>query len=284
VAADGSGGVVVDFDNGPRAATVGNGSTIAVTVQDVSLVPGATAALGGAVTTGAASAPVGAVVPEPAPDAPPLQIVGAGFAGSTAGGVLPLVLGTVDVPADPAVHVGEALAVSVDLTAPVVAHAAFSGAITGTVVASGTGAYLIDFPDAPVSVDLGDGSVLVVSVNDLAVAPGHSASITGQIVQPPSNQAPVARDDTYGRRRGNHPPVVTTGVLANDTDADGDPLVAELMQGPTGGTVRFRPDGTFSYAPRPNFGDDDAFTYRVFDGLAWSDPATVTITIEKAKK
>ncbi|MEY2476392.1 MAG: large repetitive protein [Actinomycetota bacterium] len=283
VAPDASGGVVVDFDNGPRTAALSDGTTVAVTVQDVSLVPGATVALGGTVTTGAVAPPTGAVVPEPGAGAPPLHVLGDGFAGATAGGVLALVLGAVDVPGSPAVHAGEPFAVSVDLTAPVAAHAAFSGAVTGTVVASGTGAYLIDFPDAPVSVDLGDGSVLVVSVNDLAVAPGHSATVTGQIVQPPSNKAPVAVDDTYTRHRGNHGPVVTTGVLANDADADGDPLAAELVQGPRGGTVVFRPDGTFSYAPRPNFQDDDAFTYRVFDGLAWSDPATVTISIEKAK-
>jgi hypothetical protein len=194
--------------------------------------------------------------------------------------VLPLVLGTVDVPGTPAVHDGEALAVAVDLTAPVVAHAAFSGVVTGTVVASGTGAYVVDFPGTPVAVDLGDGSALLVSVNDLAVAPGHSATLTGQIVQPPSNQVPVARDDSYSRRRGNHVPVVTTGVLVNDTDADGDPLVAELVQAPTNGTIVFQPDGTFAYAPEANSQTGDVFTYRVFDGLAWSEPATVTITVE----
>jgi hypothetical protein len=280
VGADGSGGVVVDFDDAPHAATLGDGSAVVVTVQDVSLVPGATVALGGTVSTGAGASPVGAVVTGPVASAPPLAVTGPGVAGTTAGGVLPLVLGTVDVPGTAAVHTGEVVPVTVDLTSPVAAHAAFAGAVTGTVVAAGTGGYVVDFPDAPVPVDLGDGKVLVVSVNDLAVAPGHSGVVTGQIVQPPTNRAPVAVADTYARKRGNHAPVVVTGVLANDADADGDPLTAELVSPPTRGTLVFNADGTFSYDPQPNAKDVDAFTYRAFDGLAWSEPATVTITVE----
>lgn len=277
VGADGSGGVVVDFDDAPHAATLGDGTAVAVTVQDVSLVPGATVALGGTVTTGGGVAPVGADVVAPVAGAPPLAIAGPGIAGTTAGGVLPLVLGTIDVSAAPAVHDGEVVSVSVELTAPVAAQGAFSGAVRGTVVAAGTGGYVVDFPAAPFSVELPDEKLLLVTVNDLAVAPGHSAVVTGQIVQPPTNRTPVAAGDTYTRKKGNHAPVVTTGVLANDTDADGDPLVAELVTPPTRGTVVFQPDGMFSYAPVPNYQDDDTFTYRVFDGTVWSAPATVTI-------
>jgi hypothetical protein len=284
VAADGSGGVVVDFDDGPHSATLSDGTAVAVRVQDVSLVPGGNVAVGGTVTTGAGVGPVGAVVATPVPGAPPVTLAGAGVGGTTAGGVLPLVLGTVDVPDTPAVHNGEVVPVAVDLTAPVVVHATFAGAVTGTVVTSGTGGYIVDFPDAPVSVDVDAGRVLVISVNDLAVAPGHSGVVTGQVVQPPTNQAPVARADGYTRKKGNHAPVVVTGVLANDTDADGDPLVAELVAAPTQGTVAFLANGMFTYAPAPNYQSDDAFTYRVFDGTVWSAPATVTITTEAPGK
>ena len=284
VGADGSGGVVVDFDDAPRAATLGDGTAVAVTVQDVSLVPGANVAVGGTVTTGAGVAPVGTVVPTPVPGAPPVALAGIGVAGTTAGGVLPLVLGTVDVSAAPAVHNGEVVSVAVDLTAPVAAHLAFTGVVTGTVVAAGTGAYVVDFPAAPVAVDLGDGTVLAISANDLAVAPGHNAVVTGQVVQPPTNRAPVASPDTYTRKRGNHAPVITTGVLANDTDPDGDPLVAELVSPPARGTVALLPDGTFTYAPAPSDQDGETFTYRAFDGTAWSAPATVTIAVEPKGK
>ena len=280
VGADGSGGVVVDFDDAPHGATLGDGTAVAVTVQDVSLVPGANVAVGGTVTTGAGVAPVGAVIATPVPGAPPVAVAGTGVTGTTAGGVLPLVLGTVDVPATPAVHTGEVVPVAVDLTLPVAVHAPFAGAVTGTVVAAGTGGYVVDFPAAPFAVELADGKVLVISVNDLAVAPGHNAVLTGQIVQPPTNRAPVAFADTYTRKKGNHAPAVVTGVLANDTDADGDPLVAELVAPPTRGAVSLLPTGMFSYVPAPNYQDDDTFTYRVFDGTVWSSPATVTIVAQ----
>jgi hypothetical protein len=279
----GAGGVVFDFDDAPHGLNLSDGTPVNVTVHDVALAPGATVALGATITTGAAVAPVGAVVATPAAGATPIAVVGTGIAGTTAGGVLPLSLGTVSVGTDPADHAGETVRAVVDLTAPVAAHAAFVGTVRGTVVAAATGAYVVDFPADPVVVDLGDGSTLAISVNDVAVAPGHDAVVTGQIVQPPSNKAPVAVADTYGRHRGNHAPVVTSSVLANDIDAEGDALTAALVTGPSRGTLVFRADGMFTYAPAPNFQSDDAFTYRVFDGHAWSAPATVTIVVEKGR-
>jgi Bacterial cadherin-like domain len=38
-------------------------------------------------------------------------------------------------------------------------------------------------------------------------------------------------------------------------------------------------DGTFTYAPIPNFNGQDSFTYRVTDGTATSNLATVTINV-----
>ncbi|QDU21945.1 Ig-like domain-containing protein [Urbifossiella limnaea] len=70
------------------------------------------------------------------------------------------------------------------------------------------------------------------------------------------------------------------GVLANDTDADGDVLLtAALVSGPSSGTLALNPDGTFSYTPNPNFFGTDSFTYRTGDGTAPGGVATVTITV-----
>jgi uncharacterized delta-60 repeat protein len=70
------------------------------------------------------------------------------------------------------------------------------------------------------------------------------------------------------------------GVLANDTDVEGDLLLgATLVTGPTNGTLAFRGDGTFDYTPNPNFNGTDTFTYRTNDGRADSNVATVTITV-----
>src|SRR5262249_15582273 len=52
------------------------------------------------------------------------------------------------------------------------------------------------------------------------------------------------------------------GVLANDTDTEGDLLLsATLVSGPAHGTLSFRGDGTFTYTPNPNFHGTHTFTY-----------------------
>ena len=58
--------------------------------------------------------------------------------------------------------------------------------------------------------------------------------------------APVANADSYSM---THDQVLSgdasTGVLANDTDAEGDPLTAKLVSGPADGALTLNPDGSF---------------------------------------
>ena len=67
------------------------------------------------------------------------------------------------------------------------------------------------------------------------------------------------------------------GVLANDTDPDGDTLTAVLVTGPSQGTLDLAADGSFTYDPDANNALDDSFTYRPFDGTNSGDPVTVTL-------
>ena len=69
------------------------------------------------------------------------------------------------------------------------------------------------------------------------------------------------------------------GVLANDTDAERDPLSANLVSGPAHGTLVFNSDGTFQYTPSQGFYGSDSFTYRASDGLGNSNVATVNLTV-----
>ena len=68
-------------------------------------------------------------------------------------------------------------------------------------------------------------------------------------------------------------------MLGNDTDADGDPLVAELVSSPTGGEVELQPDGSFTYYTALNSDMDVTFRYRVGDGRQWSAPVLVSIDV-----
>lgn len=71
---------------------------------------------------------------------------------------------------------------------------------------------------------------------------------------------------------------VHNGVLANDSDPDGDSLTAILESGPLHGTVSLNDDGTFIYSPGLNYEGSDSFTYRAHDG-GLSTVATATITV-----
>ncbi len=70
------------------------------------------------------------------------------------------------------------------------------------------------------------------------------------------------------------------GVLNNDTDADGDPMTATLVTGPSHAqSFAFNPDGSFSYVPTTRYVGEDSFTYKVWDGIVDSNIATVRINV-----
>ena len=59
------------------------------------------------------------------------------------------------------------------------------------------------------------------------------------------------------------------GVLANDTDVDGDTLTADRSsRGPAHGTLTLNADGSFTYTPAANYNGTDSFTYKANDGTA----------------
>jgi VCBS repeat-containing protein len=93
------------------------------------------------------------------------------------------------------------------------------------------------------------------------------------------NARPVAADDSYSASEGTERSVNAPGVLANDTDADGDPLTAVLVDNVRDGTLALNADGSFRYTPRAEFSGTDRFRYQARDGRESSEPATVTISV-----
>jgi large repetitive protein len=91
------------------------------------------------------------------------------------------------------------------------------------------------------------------------------------------NSAPVAVTETYILGEDGYLEEFAPGLLTNDIDADGDPLIAEVVQYPFSGNLYVDPSGAFTYEPYPDFDSDVTFTYRVYDGLDWSDPVEVLI-------
>ena len=94
------------------------------------------------------------------------------------------------------------------------------------------------------------------------------------------NQRPLAQADSFAVQEDGTLNVPKPGVLANDTDPDGDPLEAVEPSDPANGTVSLEPDGSFLYIPDADFNGSDSFTYRVEDPFgARSAPAEVTISV-----
>ena len=94
------------------------------------------------------------------------------------------------------------------------------------------------------------------------------------------NTVPEGTEDEYFVQQ-NGSLVGATSVLDNDDDEDPeDTLSAELVSGPSNGTLNFYEDGTFDYTPDWDFLGEDTFTYRVYDGAEYSDEITVTINVE----
>lgn len=105
---------------------------------------------------------------------------------------------------------------------------------------------------------------------------GGSSSATVLTSAWPVNHAPVARDDAYVVVIDT-PTVLDLGT--NDADADGDALSWLVLEAPAHGTLRALGNGRFSYVPAAGFLGNDSFSYRVGDGQAGSDVATVSIRV-----
>lgn len=67
-------------------------------------------------------------------------------------------------------------------------------------------------------------------------------------------------------------------VSLSGRDADGDPLIYEVVTGPVHGTLTGT-GASRTYRPAADYSGIDQFTYRVVDGTGASAPATVSLTI-----
>jgi uncharacterized protein (TIGR01370 family) len=115
---------------------------------------------------------------------------------------------------------------------------------------------------------------------------GHNINTpwTGGSSPTPTNHAPIALVDSYNDSQGTALVVDKAhGVLANDTDADGNVLKAVIATGPAHGTVVLNVDGSFTYTPATGFSGPDGFTYKANDGTTNSAATAVTINVAAAQ-
>jgi PKD repeat protein len=128
------------------------------------------------------------------------------------------------------------------------------------------------------AVDVPGEYTIVLTVDD-----GNGGSDTDTVVISATaapNTPPVAESDAYATDEDVPLSVAAPGVLDNDTDVDGDSLTAAVVVDVTNGLLTLNLEGSFVYTPDADFYGEDLFTYVANDGVADSNIATVTITVD----
>jgi large repetitive protein len=137
----------------------------------------------------------------------------------------------------------------------------------GTVVINSDGT--ITFTPAP---NFNGPTTITYTISD---GNGGTSTATISVTVDSINDVPVANPSTAAT---NEDTPVIVPVLANDTDADGDPLTVTAASA-VNGTVVINPDGTVAYTPNPNFNGTDTITYTISDGRGGFSTSTVTVTV-----
>jgi len=151
--------------------------------------------------------------------------------------------------------------------------------ITDTVAAINN--FLEGFVFVPLANFNGAASI-EVTTDDLGHSGAGLAFVTTDtiaITVNPVDDPTVAIDDAFAILEDGSLAAAAPGVLGNDLEVDGDPLVARVVSGASHGALAFNPDGSFGYVPAPDFYGVDSFSYRVNDGVSDSNLATVTLAV-----
>ena len=98
---------------------------------------------------------------------------------------------------------------------------------------------------------------------------------------PAVNTPPVANGDALSAIRDTALSIAAGALLANDSDADGDPLAVSGVDGASaaGGTITANGSSSWTYTPPSGFVGSDSFAYTISDGRGGSATANVTITV-----
>lgn len=96
------------------------------------------------------------------------------------------------------------------------------------------------------------------------------------------NEAPTSAPRSYSALQNRDLVVNLPGVLQGAMDPEGNTVTAVLCpkSGPWHGTLSLDANGSFIYRPSRHYVGTDTFMVQAFDGVNYSAPATMTITVD----
>ena len=118
--------------------------------------------------------------------------------------------------------------------------------------------------------------VFEYTIDDDDGATSGEATVTVEVL---CNDPPLAIDDLYSMSEGGTLSIRTPGVLSNDVDTPGSPLMAIQVADVAHGMLSLNPDGSFTYIHDDSETASDVFTYKANDTSKDSNVAAVSIVI-----
>jgi hypothetical protein len=110
--------------------------------------------------------------------------------------------------------------------------------------------------------------VITPSDGSLSGSPMESAAVVIGSTPPVANDQSVSTNEDAQQ-----------SITLVASDADLDPLTYSIVSGPTHGSLSSGSDANRTYTPASNYNGTDSFTFKAYDGQAYSNTATVTITV-----
>ena len=95
------------------------------------------------------------------------------------------------------------------------------------------------------------------------------------------NDAPVAAGDRLRAKKNRVKMLSAPGLLANDTDSDGDALHVAVYTQPRGGRVAVYPGGSIRFVPDKNFYGKTYFRYWAADDGGLKDDCIVIVRVRR---
>ncbi|WP_353929307.1 cadherin-like domain-containing protein [Okeanomitos corallinicola TIOX110] len=127
-------------------------------------------------------------------------------------------------------------------------------------------------PDDP---DNGTISIKVTATD----SSNASVDDTFDLTVTPVNDAPVAGDDSFTANQNTPLTLLSSDLLANDTDVDSPTLSITAVSNSVNGSVTINSSGNVVFTPTTGFSGNGSFNYTVSDGDGGIDVGMVTVAV-----